>query len=359
MDDKNQQNPSSSSLPLDLTLGDKLEKRLQSYYADCDPKYLLQGDIIRLDVLKSKLKELSQTDIQEKVYPYFFENHEFAIILNSDCDLVFDSANNRDGKVSCIAICPVTPLPKKLDLILKSIGGGDERKMGIISSPRTSEKFMDKFRKLVDNQEHPYFYLPEIPELGIHHVARVDNIISLQLSKKHLTIYKESRIKTLRPPFKSKLGEMASQLFHRVGLSDLKDELGVEDFKKFMGENLNELYIEVPEQFTYALKSQLSQYYQKHKKNISHFEDTVGGFLQSEYQKYESAKKQSDPVGLFLEQQLLPKIKQSSDLPEIIDAVKVFLKNEGYVPTPNPTPLTIFQRIKNLLKKYLRKLKSI
>ena len=159
------------------------------------------------------------------VHPYFFKNYPYCVLLNSDCDLVFEG--DRKPKVKCVQLAAVVDGFEYIKDLLLRVSNKVHYETRLIDM-RTYGKVVSKFQKLI-NQQEKLFYLPECSTVGFDaaHVVRLDTSVSLQIdTKEKYQALLTARLKLrLNEPYKSKLGENFSNLYNRIGLADVKDLL--------------------------------------------------------------------------------------------------------------------------------------
>ncbi|MFW7382356.1 MAG: hypothetical protein ACOH5I_26400 [Oligoflexus sp.] len=225
-------------------------KLTENFYKESDSKLLQQGDILLTESINNiitteKKDELEDKDrdFAEQVYPYFFKNYQFCIVLNATCDLVI--GGGRQKKVDCIQLVAVDTLANTMNKALQDFGV----KFGIINQKNHS-KLGDFFRQVVDGQHKNRFYLPPLPPSlglapGLSLVARLDVIVSIRYSCENAFL--DSRIGwKLESQRASKLAENTANLFARIALDDAKDILGKKDHKKWIDSELKKYCAVLP-----------------------------------------------------------------------------------------------------------------
>lgn len=210
-------------------MGDILLSRplIELYYQTPESDVLSQGDLVSLEMLEKNLapEREGQKSIAD-VYPYFFTNYAYGVIVNADCDIYWK--DGRKPKVNCVTLAAVVKASERLNIEFKEILS-EEKLKNIIVSKDDYQKIMNKFEKLVNNQDKLYFYLPEDRncELTFPFVVRLDTSVSLLIEhKRSYDAFLKSRLQiTIKEPYKSKLGENYAALYDRTGLTDVKDIL--------------------------------------------------------------------------------------------------------------------------------------
>lgn len=142
------------------------------------------------------------------------------IVLTQSCDLV------RRGGSACSAnyleIAAVRPLTLVLDgeaekyrrkkLILSKTGANDKKDKQNVRS------FLER---LLNNNNHEFFYLHEDSELGLVENSCAFLRLSVSLGAHECySVVQESRLARLRPTFQAKLGWLVGNIYSRVGTDD-------------------------------------------------------------------------------------------------------------------------------------------
>ena len=200
------------------------------FYSPPD-RILSQGDIISLEALKDHFQTSMGFNLADQLYPYFFANYSYAIVLNADCDIVQEE--NRKPKVKCVQLAAVVEASPHIKKLLQKVSNKDHYFTRIIDE-KTFRDVVRQFEKLINNQEKLYFYLPQNLNIGFNsaYLVRLDTSVSIQLTdddeqraQSKYQAFIKSRKVTLIEPYKSKLGESFASLFDRTGLTDAKDLL--------------------------------------------------------------------------------------------------------------------------------------
>jgi hypothetical protein len=226
-------------------LANEVKKLVDEFYKAPEAG-LCQGDLLSCEKLKELLPPCHEKDPLKEVYPYFFTNYSHCIILNSDCDIVFE--NDRRPKVRCAQLAAVVDGFEYVKDILLKVSNKVHYETRLIDM-RTYGKVVTKFQKLI-NQQEKLFYLPESSALGFNaaHVVRLDTSISIQIDTKdkYDALVKSRLPLRLNEPYKSKLGENFSNLYNRIGLTDVKDILGSE-YSTWLEQEMDQYFIRVNE----------------------------------------------------------------------------------------------------------------
>lgn len=180
------------------------------YDPEIDTTHLYQGDIFkRFDA-----------EYKKKVLPYVNPPELAFMVLNYTCDLV----NPKD--LSYIIICPIFKLKVLIEGTLKGLISKypDKEKRNIV-------KELSSFIKRILNYEQKFiFFLTNSTEFeGSHAFADLLRIATIPI--KYINIVLDNRIKSLKSPWREKLGWKIGYMFNRVGLPDTTSN-NVEDYLK-------------------------------------------------------------------------------------------------------------------------------
>lgn len=216
-----------------------MKNNLESeFYEDSDNKYIQQGDILFTEILNEKISLIEKTSLSETVYPYFFSNYKFCVVLNATCDLIH--TGKRNAKVDCIQLIALYPLAKTLENLITSYSDSNlksftEKTSLKIIPFKNYERIKDDLRKIIDGQHKTKFFLPQIPFPDLLNnkknikeipwIAKLDVIISLRFKHYDAFIDAKTGVK-IKPQRASKLAENTANLFNRIALDDVKEVLG-------------------------------------------------------------------------------------------------------------------------------------
>lgn len=152
---------------------------------------LYQGDIIRDFMIHPE----DQNKTRQRLIN--------TIILNRTCDLQQNLA-----KILYINISPIYPLTEVINI------------MSLIDNNRniTTGNY-DKFKRLIQNSNPLYFFLPEIPEKLETSVADLRFIASVSVNNLPED-FVSRRIASIAPPWRESLGYKAGRKFNDVGTED-------------------------------------------------------------------------------------------------------------------------------------------
>jgi hypothetical protein len=224
-------------------IGEPSKKLINSVYRTPHATQLNQGDLISFPILIEKLTPHNKKNLQTEVYPYFSENYQYGIVLNSDCDIVFEK--NRRPKVKSVQIAAVVEASEH---IKKMLGKQEHHDFGIIDE-KTYGTVTARFESLINNQEKLYFYLPANEAINFigAYIVRLDTSISLQIDTiEKYRAFIDSRLSaSLEDPFKAKLGENFASLFDRIGTDDVEEILGEADYTKWLTAELERYFIPI------------------------------------------------------------------------------------------------------------------
>lgn len=208
---------------------DGIAHQLVASYYEPPSSVLSQGDLVSLDELPKRLPPRpGLSGVVDDVYPYFFSRYPHGIVLNADCDIVWEG--DRTPKVSCVQLAAVVPAWEHVVRLLnREVAGTCNLTDGFLPE-RHYKRALRKFESLINNQEKYLFYLPSNLNIGLEtpHVVRLDTSVAFRLDDRAAyDAFLESRLfATLKEPYKSKLGENFAALFDRTGLADARDVMG-------------------------------------------------------------------------------------------------------------------------------------
>ncbi len=146
---------------------------------------------------------------------------KYVMVLSQSCDLV--KTSRRKPKLSHVNVCLVRSLKA---VIAKLID--DEIKPTIIADKRLLERYAadqlkDRLSKLLNNADQKtHFFLPKRSPFVEDMVAILPLSFSFRID--HYDLLLDSRVLSLKPEFQGKVGHIISQLYGRIGTSDLSDE---------------------------------------------------------------------------------------------------------------------------------------
>jgi hypothetical protein len=161
-------------------------------------------------------------DVLAKYHGYHVEKpaNEMFAVLTQSCDLV-----RHEGKCKAryIALAPVRPLRVILDrefrdLLIQTPGG-----MFTLGSQETKVRYDDLLRKLINNNDSRYFFVPQRPELHVAEDMCIMLPLSLAIRADHYDACVEGRVAQLTDLFQAKLGWLLGQQYSRVGTPDWGD----------------------------------------------------------------------------------------------------------------------------------------
>jgi len=183
---------------------------LNIYDSQIDTSHLYQGDIFtRFD-----------TRFDKKVLPIVDPPEMAFMVLNYTCDLI----NKKD--LSYIFICPIFKLEVIIEETLEALKLKYPNK-----SKNNIVKELSKFITRILNYEQKFlFFLTNNSEFGGSH-AFADLLRIITIPVKYINNILENRIKSLKSPWREKLGWKIGYIFNRVGLPDTTTN-NVEDYIK-------------------------------------------------------------------------------------------------------------------------------
>lgn len=226
--------------------GQVATRLVDAYYETPHETLLAQGDLVYLPSLARNLEPVRGTkSIVGEVYPYFFGRYDYAIVLNANCDIA--SENSREPKVSCVQLAAVVRATDHVPRSIRKYLPTHEDGHTFISKSNYDRAF-EKLGRIVNCQEKTYFYLPKNRNVDIEVplLVRLDTSVSFRIDDaKSYRSFLQSRLVTLRTPYKSKLGEKFADLFSRTGLDDVRDL--VEDYLHWLDLELGQYCIPLPD----------------------------------------------------------------------------------------------------------------
>lgn len=178
------------------------------YDSEIDTAQLYQGDIFR------RFDNEFEKPILPKVKP-----PEIAfMVLNYTCDLI----DRKD--LSNIFLCPIL----KIDVIIAITLEGLKLKY----PKRSKDKIINQLKQLISDilnyKKKFVFFLTKIPEFeGSHAVA--DLLRTTSIPVEYFNNILRNKIKSLKSPWREKLGWKIGYIFNRVGLPDTTTS-SVEDY---------------------------------------------------------------------------------------------------------------------------------
>jgi len=177
---------------------------------------LLQGDVLKVEgQFRQNFIEfypaISHSDVEDK----------YVMVLTQSCDLV--KTGKRKPKLSHVNVCLVRSLKAVIARLIN-----DEIKPTVIADKKLLEKdaidqLKDRLSKLLNNSDQKtHFFLPKKPSFVEDMVAILPLSFSFRID--HYDLMLQSRVLGLKPEFQAKVGHIISQLYGRIGTSDLFDE---------------------------------------------------------------------------------------------------------------------------------------
>lgn len=206
-------------------LSDRFSKIFYSQKAE---KSLRQGDLIDLaQFVKSygSSNKSNRTELKE-LYPYFFSNYEFGVIITQCCDL-----EAKDGRfnVDCLQIAAIQPFGIVLNSQLKKHGQLDsDGKLNSGKDKKDGDTLRSILTKVISFFNHNTkltFYYPPIKKLKFEAAVRLD--VSISLKTECYNDIKNSRVTTVTSDYRSKLAWKLSDLYGRIGIEEYKDVLNI------------------------------------------------------------------------------------------------------------------------------------
>lgn len=179
-----------------------------TYADDIDKRQLHQGDVLaRTPELDALLKE---------VHPYFHSRADnlYFMVLTQSCDLVRRPA----PKAEYIAICPVRPVRRIIDRILKPLVLVSSAHIPVGTS-RDRQRFQEVLTRLLNNNEPGYFYLYRDEVFAEDCCAVTRLSISIRTAE-HYDKCLHAKAVQLTEPFRAKLGWAIGNIYGRVGTQD-------------------------------------------------------------------------------------------------------------------------------------------
>lgn len=158
---------------------------------------LKQGDIL-----------IPTDEDYKEIYPDKLPGIVGIIIISNSCDI-------KNDNIKFIAVAPIIPLEYAVSTITKK--KKDERK-----SPSDIKHAVEKgVENIMGYNNKVYFYLPK----NRYYKIRVNSIVILEMSiprelKEVRDIMKESRVCSLKNPWREKLGWCVGNLYNRVAVED-------------------------------------------------------------------------------------------------------------------------------------------
>ncbi len=180
------------------------------YDSQINATHLYQGDIFaRFD-----------NEFEKQVLPDVEPSEIAFMVLNYTCDLI----NKKD--LSHVFICPIFKLEVVIGETLKILKEKHPQK-----SKDTVIKFLiKKISEIFKYEKKFFFFLAKTPEFeGSHAFADLLRIATIPVE--YIKNILESRIKSLKSPWREKLGWKMRYLINRVGLTDTTNS-SIEDYLK-------------------------------------------------------------------------------------------------------------------------------
>jgi hypothetical protein len=172
---------------------------------------LQQGDILKkTDALSSILRE---------VHPHYLKaDYTHFIVLTQSCDLV-----QRDGgacKSRYLSIAAVRPFDLTVQRALERYQESQFERILNACSQKHRSQVSQLLTRILNNNEHDFFYLHEDVELGITANSCAFLQLSIALRAMHYETCVAARIASLTEIFAAKLGWLVGNLYSRVGTED-------------------------------------------------------------------------------------------------------------------------------------------
>jgi hypothetical protein len=218
-----------------------------SFYETEVSDELATGDLLDVKKLNEELTASHKAiglgfdaDFASRFYPYFFSNYEYACVATQDCKITHD-------KVRAIEICALKPISSiSCELLSKK----KKNKRSKILTPKELD-FIDKFRKLFDQQNddmfvyHDFYINGELKRTAA--VACIDIKIPIRVmataDKSNVDAIKNSRISSIKPIYRSKLGEKIARHYMNIALEDSQEQfLNEDDFNLWLKSKIKENY---------------------------------------------------------------------------------------------------------------------
>jgi hypothetical protein len=216
---------------------------------------LLQGDILKVGGQFNAYFQEFYPKVEYREKP----SERYVMVLTQSCDLV--KTAKRKPKLHHINVC----LVKSLKYIVQKLAI-DELKPVLIADKRLMQKdaldqLKDKLSKLLNNSDQKsHFFLPKQSPFIEDMVAMLP--LSFSFRTDHYDLLLQNRVLSLLPEFQAKVGHIVSQLYGRVGTSDLL-ESGWDDKKvrSYINGLLHDLNLmQVPDKsFIEYIKSNLDE----------------------------------------------------------------------------------------------------
>ena len=177
---------------------------------------LLQGDILKVDGQFGAYFEEFYPKIAYKEQ----DKEKYVMVLTQSCDLV--KTAKRKPKLTHINVC----LIKSLKYVIQKLAI-DEIKPVSVAEQRLMQRsaldeLKDKLSKLLNNSDQKtYFFLPKSEPFTEDMVAILPLSFSFRVD--HYDLLLQNRVLGLKQEFQAKVGHIISQLYGRIGTSDLFD----------------------------------------------------------------------------------------------------------------------------------------
>lgn len=200
----------------------KVESIPHYVYQKIVSRGLLQGDILKVDgefreYFKAFYPAINHSDQETK----------YVMILTQSCDLV--KTPKRKPKLSHVNVCLVRTLKGVIHKLITeemkpTVVGGEN-----IFQKADLDKLKDRLAKLLNNTDQKtYFFLPKASPFEEDMVALIP--LSFSFRTDHYDVLLQGKVLELKPEFQAKVGYIISQLYGRIGTSDL-NSLGWNDEK--------------------------------------------------------------------------------------------------------------------------------
>lgn len=208
---------------------DALEVFAVHFYEKSEDKFLRHGDLIDLKKFVASYNEAfsESPKVLNTIYPYFFENYDYAVITSQCCDLV-RRGPKRKLKVDCIQLGAVLPFKTVFARWLQNAELIDS-KGALKTSKESINRIAGQLEDFINHDSKLYFCYPPKRKMDETGALRLDVSVSVRTAcYDHLLA---ARISSIRPQYRAKLGWKFAELFGRVGIDEFRDVIDLDNEK--------------------------------------------------------------------------------------------------------------------------------
>ena len=195
------------------------------------------GDLRQGDLLE-RTEDIEK--VLQRFHPYYLkEDYIHFMVLTQTCDLV--RREHEECKAQYITLAAVRPLAIILERELCRNQSEFARQAGACGMNKRT-KIEQVLKRLLDNNNPEYFYLHQEQQFGVedNEVAFLRLSVALRI-KDNYEMCLRSRILSLNPEFRAKLGWLVGDIYSRVGTVDWVDKVPGADVGKMINDLLDHL----------------------------------------------------------------------------------------------------------------------